>query len=122
MAFQEDFGKMFRPPGAARSDNRDMEGLGNGLGQLAIEACLRAVRIHGSQKDFTGAACFNFASPFQGVQFGLLRAAVSQYSPPWSGSGPALQGRTFLADRRHSPARVDSHNECLPPKVLRNLA
>ena len=56
MALQEDFGKMFGPPGTARSDNRDMEGPGNGLGQLTIEACLRAVSIHGSQKDFPGAA------------------------------------------------------------------
>src|SRR5208337_1266895 len=132
MAFQEDFGKMFRPSGATRSDNRNMEGLSNGLRQFAIEAGLGAVSIHGSQKDFTGAACLNFPSPFQSVQFGLLRAAVSQYSPAWSGPGPALparqgthkgcpyerggfgpalQGHTFLAAPRHSPARIDSHDE-----------
>ena len=48
--------KMFGPTGAAGSDNRNMEGVGNGLRQFTIEACLRAVSIHGSQKNFTGAA------------------------------------------------------------------
>ena len=56
MAFQEDFRKMFEPTGAAGSDHRNMEGVCNGLGQFTIEACLRAISIHGSQKDFAGAA------------------------------------------------------------------
>src|SRR5207247_8199149 len=54
-AAQEDFSKMFQAAGAAGGNHRDVDGAGGGRRQLAIEAGLRAVRVHGREENLSGA-------------------------------------------------------------------
>ena len=81
-AAQEDFSKMFQAACAAGGNHRDADRARNRRRQLAIEAGLRAVRIHGREEDLSGAERRDAARPLDGFQSGLARAAVSQHFPP----------------------------------------
>src|SRR5205814_6845935 len=73
---QEDFSKMLQAAGAAGGNHRDADGAGRGRRQLAIEAGLRAVGVHGREENLSGAERLDAARPLDGVQSGLARAAV----------------------------------------------
>ena len=76
VAAREDVGEVVERAGAARGDHRNVDGVGDGGGHLAVEAGLRAVAIHRRQQDLAGAARLGLARPLDGVARGVGRAAA----------------------------------------------
>src|SRR5580765_3595497 len=68
--FAKDFDKVLGAPGAARGDHRDVEAIGNGACESAIEAGGSAITIHGGEHDFSGTPGFGLQSPFHGIASG----------------------------------------------------
>ena len=81
MAFAEDFDKVWRAASAARSDDWDVQAVGNGASQFTVEAGGGAVAVHGSEKDLPGTAGFGFQSPFHGIAIGGYAASVGEGLP-----------------------------------------
>src|SRR5579864_466519 len=102
MAFVEYFDKMLCTASTARSNHRDAHRIGDGFGQLAIEAGSRAVTIHRGQQDFSCASRLRVSRPFQGI------------APRWCAAAVGKRLPASLADS----LRIDSHNNCLGTKTL----
>src|ERR1700740_3728763 len=102
MAFVEYFDKMLCAASATRSNHRDAHRIGDGFGQLAIEAGSRAVTIHRGQQDFSCASRLRGSRPFHGI------------APRWRESAGGNRLPTCLA----ASLRIDSHNNCLGTKTL----
>ena len=67
MAGREDVGEVLEAAGAARRNHGNVHGVGHRGGQLAVEACARAVAVHRRQQDLAGAARFGLARPLHRV-------------------------------------------------------
>ena len=65
--------------GAARGNDRDRDGIGNRLRQLAIEAGLGAVAVHRGEQDFSRAVGRGFARPGQGIATGGRSTSGNEY-------------------------------------------
>ena len=81
-AGREDVGEVLEPAGAARGDDRNVHGIGDRGGQLAVEAGARAVAVHRRQQDLAGAARFGLAGPLDRVARGVGRAAAHEDAEP----------------------------------------
>ena len=70
---------MFRCPGSARGNNRDINGIGDRGGQLDIVSRFRPVSIHTGQQYFSCAQLFRPRGPLDHVDFGrdVLPSAVA---------------------------------------------
>src|SRR5262252_1320298 len=66
---------------ASGCDDGNIQAIGDGTGQVAVEARSRAVAVHGSEENFPRTARFGFHSPVQGVSSGRIAAAVSESLP-----------------------------------------
>src|ERR1700680_2222937 len=63
----KDVNKALRVPTTSRGDHGNMQRFGTREGQVAIEACARAIAIHGSEEDFARAPLFRLPCPSYGV-------------------------------------------------------
>ena len=62
--------------GAARGDDRHVDGVGDGARQLDVVAVLRAVGVHTRQEDLTGAERDGLLDPLEAVEARRRAAAV----------------------------------------------
>ena len=68
--------QMFGTAGAAAGDDGDIDGIGDGAGDLDVIAVLRAVRIHRRQHNFARTEALDLACPGDGLEPGGNAAAV----------------------------------------------
>ena len=74
---------------AARSNHRHVHGVGDGAGQLQVEAKLGAIAIHGSEHDFACAECLNLFGPGNGINAGAAPPAMGENFPTTAHIAPA---------------------------------
>src|SRR5579884_6240 len=71
--------KMLRVASAARSNDGNLHGLTHERGHLAIEACARAVSVHGGEQDFACSARLGLPRPFDDFAACGLASAADEY-------------------------------------------
>ena len=80
-AFGQDRGEITGMAGAARRDHRDLDRVGDGLGERQVVASLRAIGVDAGQQDLAGTAPFSLPGPTNRVEVGGLPTAVG-VNPP----------------------------------------
>ena len=80
-ALHDALDKMIEVAYTAARDYRDRERVGEGAGQLEIEAAACAVAIHTREQDFAGTGRLHPAAPFQRVEPGRAAATVREHLP-----------------------------------------
>ena len=89
--------------GAARGDDRHVDGVGDGARQLDVVAILRAVGVHARQEDLAGAERDGLLDPLEAVEARRRAAAVDV-------DLPAVVARA---------ARIDGEHHALAAELLR---
>ena len=103
MAEGQDVVEVLELAGAARGDDRHIDGVGNGARQLDVIAVLRAVGIHARQKDLASAERDGLPDPLEAVEARRRAAAVDVDLP-------------LVVARA---ARVDGEHHALAAELLR---
>ena len=93
----EHVGEVLAAPGAARGDDRDGHGVGDGGRQLAVETRSSCRRVDRGQQDLAGAALLGLARPLDGVPRRCGRAAA------WLQTANRARRRAWRRWRRRPP-------------------
>ena len=93
-------------PDAAAGDDRHVDRVGDGAGELDVEAVAGAVAVHRREQDLAGAQLLALGRPPHGVEPGRVAPAVGEHLE--AALGP--------------PAGVDGHDDALRAELPRDLA
>ena len=94
---------MLQRADAARGNDRDRDGFGNGPRQLQVVARLCAVAVHAGQQNFARPSLNAFLRPLHGIALRRVPPAVREHRPTWA-------IRVF--------PRVDGQHDALAPEHL----
>src|SRR5580698_9153342 len=111
LAAREDISKMSNGACSAGGNDRNADGFAHCSRQLAIESCARAVRIHGCEQNFAGAALLGLARPLDDTPARRFAAALYE----------DLRIVHRIRDSGIAP-RIDGDNDSLRAEAAANVA